>query len=103
MQLLQALSDDSEIKSCRTIFDHAWGSENFCSDEFINVQTSYSPTFSLAQSLQAELAMTPSTLGKHFPLPSAYAIPCCNARADSSNGQRPLDLSHHVIGTYSCQ
>ena len=62
-----------------------------------------SPTFALAQSLQAELAMTPSTLSKHSPLQSAYAIPCCNAHADSSNGQRPLDLSHRAIGTYSCQ
>jgi len=63
-----------------------WGSENSCNDECRNVQTPYSTTPASAQLLQAELAMTPSTLCRHCHPLSAFGLPLSNDRADSSNG-----------------
>jgi hypothetical protein len=66
----------------------SWGSENFWSDEFKNIKTPYSTTPASAQSLQAELVMTLSTLSRHCHPRSAFGLPWYNDHAYSSNVQR---------------
>ena len=77
------------------------GSENSCNYECRNVQTPYSTTPASAQSLQAELAMTLSTLCKHCHPQSAFGLPVCNDRADSSNGLYLIVTSLHEGGSES--